>query len=194
MDRIETIERLKLAMEEVLKTKIRTPKQFNYLRNVIYNRTGELLGASTLMRIWGYVDGISQTRDTTLTILAKTIGYAGWDDFVERQKDFEENKLPSLPVLSRCINVMSELKEGDKIKLYWQPDRECVIQLVGDCMFEVLESRNTRLQPGNTFHCHIIVEGSPLYLSDLKQEGCEPVGYVCGCLSGGMHYEFPLIP
>ena len=59
---------------------------------------------------------------------------------------------------------------------------------------EKTASERTRLQPGDTFLCNLIIEGEPLYLDQLRQAGnvqqnTTPKSYVCG-MDTGVWYEF----
>lgn len=178
------------AIEEAVGFKVETPKTFELLRQIIFQRTGEYISATTLKRIWGYLDEPLQTRHTTLSILARTIGYKEWDDFLHnRESGLPERKIPSTPSFGRSINVTADLQDGDRIKLYWNPGRECLIRYIGNMQFVVEESKKTRLKPGDTFFCHLIIAGHPLYLSNLVQGVSEPVAYVCGRIHGGIQYE-----
>lgn len=58
-----------------------TPKDFDCLAADIYEQLHESVSASTLKRVWGYVDSDSTPRITTLNVLAKFIGYSNWHDF-----------------------------------------------------------------------------------------------------------------
>ena len=185
----EAIEQLKKAIEGMVKMEIKIPKQFDYLRDVIFNRTGEYVSPTTLKRMWGYVKEPLETRTSTLSILAKSLGYVDWEDYLERFGKDEGKGIASSPVLSRSLSVASDLRPGDRIKLFWSPGRECVVRLREDSRFEVEQSENTRLQPGDTFQCHLIVDGTPLYLSGLVHGDNPPVAYVCGLQTGGVHFE-----
>lgn len=182
------IEELTRQLEEMTGIKMQTPKDFDRLRVVIFNRTGELLSSTTLKRIWGYINEPLETRTSTLSILANALGYQDWETF-EKSLGNPDEETPSTPVLGRKLSVMSELKAGDIVKLTWHPGRKCLVRYLGDGEFEVEESEKTRLQPGDTFFCHIVIAGHPLYLSELKQGGKEPTGYVCGRGSGGISFE-----
>ena len=80
--------------------------------------------------------------------------------------------------------MKEDLALGDSIRLTWQPDRVCDIEYLGDLTFKVIASENTRLQPGDTFECSLIVEGEPLYLDNLIQGQQKPTAYVCGKKAG----------
>lgn len=182
------IEVLTLRIEEMTGMKVRTPKDFSRLRTVIYNRTGQIISTTTLKRIWGYINEPVITRKSTLSILANCLGFNDWDHYYEQFESFGDID-PSTPVLSHRLNVLSDLKKEDLIKLTWHPERICIAKYLGDGNFEVVESEKTRLKPGDTFSCHIVISGYPLYLSELRQGNKEPIGYVCGRGEGGVRFE-----
>lgn len=184
------IEAIKAALEEAVGFKIESPKKFEMLRTMIFRRTGEYISTTTLKRIWGYLDEPLQTRSTTLSLLATAVGYKDWEDFKKRgSSSVTEKKIPSSPKFGRCINVNTDLKPDDRLKLYWYPGRECTVRYLGRMQFVVEESQKTRLKPGDTFYCHLVVAGHPLYLSNLKHGKAEPMAYICGRIHGGIQYE-----
>lgn len=184
----QTIETLLRQIEEMTGMTVNTPKDFSRLRNVIYNRTGQFLSTTTLKRMWGYIDNPVETRKTTLSILSNCLGYNDWDHYCKHKGNPGETD-PSTPILGRRLNVMKDLKKGDRLKLTWHPERKCVAEYTGDGNFEVVESEKTRLKPGDTFSCHFVISGHPLYLSELKQDHRDPIGYICGRGEGGVRFE-----
>lgn len=184
----QTIETLLHQIEEMIGMAIRTPKDFSRLRTVIYNRTGQLISITTLKRIWGYINYPVKTRKTTLSILTNCLGYNDWDHYCKHKENLGEID-PSTPILGRRLSVLKDLKKGDLLKLTWHPERKCIAVYLGDGHFEVVESEKTRLKPGDTFSCHIIISGYPLYLSELKQDHKDPIGYICGRGEGGVRFE-----
>lgn len=52
-----------------------TARHFDELRESINVRTGVLLSATTLKRLWGYLDEPVEPRQHTLDVLCR---YAGW--------------------------------------------------------------------------------------------------------------------
>ncbi len=134
-----------------------------------------------MKRLWGYLDEGVSTRQSTLLTLSQFLGYKDWEDF--QQKAGQPQERQSSPIMSRRLSV-SSLHPTQKLKLLWQPGRICIVEYHGDLNFRVLESVNTRLQPGDTFQCSIIVEGEPLYIDNLCQKGNAPIAYVCGKRSG----------
>lgn len=182
---------LRDAVEEAFGEKISGPSSFNRLRIFLLRRTGNLLGQTTLKRIWGYVDTESNLRTSTLSVLAKAIGYSDMDEFVESHKStsHSETRLSSSPKFNKYVDVNRDLKPGQTLKIFWYPARECVIRYLGGMRFEVVSAKNTRLRARDTFICHILIAGYPLYLSSLTRAGSEPTAYICGKLHGGIQIE-----
>ena len=189
-DRYKEIESLKAAIEEAAELKVETPKQFINLHQFILKRTGEYLSVTTLKRIWGYLNEPLITRTTTLSILAKAIGFKDWEDFQKRNDPYPtETEIASTEKFGKSIDVVKDLKKGDELILYWYPGRECHVLYLGNMEFEVVSSKNTRLLPGYRFHCHLILSGHPLYLSGVTDGKMEPRAYICGKLHGGVQFE-----
>ena len=173
------IAELKHRIETNLKRKMKTPTDFIFLSGAVFERTRETMSPTTLKRLWGYVDGADQTRNSTLEILSQFLGFSGWDQFVEEiGKDNDSDK-----VLSHHIDV-KELNVGDKVKVSWRPDRRCTFRYLGDQQFEVEAAENSKLKVGDTFCASLFILGEPLYLSNLVQDGKAPVPFVVGSRGG----------
>ena len=179
-------EQLRTDIETALKKKLQTPKDFEFLRERIYARQHILVSRTTLMRLWGYVDEEVTPRKGTLDILSKFLGYQDWESYQENASLPKEQQ--SSPVMSRKLNVNSDLYIGERLRLTWQPDRVCDVEYLGELSFRVIASENTRIQPGDTFQCSLIIEGEPLYLDNLRKgdgsSSAETIAYVCGKKTG----------
>ena len=174
------------AIEEMMGRKMQTPKDFEQLRDRIYSRQRVLISTSTLKRVWGYLSSQSEPRQATLDTLSFFLGYADYAAFCQSLSD---DGLPaSSPIVSRHINVRDDLVENEELTLYWQPGRICRVRYIGHLQFLVLSSERTRLKEGDYFQCSLIVEGEPLYLTNLLQKGRLATTYVCG-KKGGVRFE-----
>ena len=80
----ENIMRLQQAIEEVACRSMRTPKDFDYLSELIKERLHETVSASTLKRFFGYVSSPSLPRQNTLDILSTFVGYKDWEAFCQQ--------------------------------------------------------------------------------------------------------------
>jgi hypothetical protein len=182
IDRPEIYE-LRLRIETSIKRKIQTPADFDFLRGIIWERTHEQISTSTLKRLWGYVDGVDNARNSTLNVLSKALGYENWDAFILKLKS--ENVDNSDLVMSESMSS-SDLKIGDMLMIAWQPNRVCRLKYLGDNQFEVMESQNSKLKVGDTFRCGLFILGEPVYINDLRQNNGtgEPKLFVIGNKSG----------
>jgi hypothetical protein len=182
IDRPEIYE-LRLRIEASIKRKIETPADFDFLRGIIWERTHEQISTSTLKRLWGYVDGVDNARNSTLNVLSKALGYENWDAFILKLKS--ENVDNSDLVMSESVSS-GDLKIGDMLMIAWQPNRVCRLKYLGDNQFEVMESQNSKLKVGDTFRCGLFILGEPVYIDDLRQNNGigEPKLFVIGNKSG----------
>ena len=177
------IANLSREIETVVNRRLATPKDFDALREMIFSRLHILVSATTLKRIWGYLDDNVCTRRGTLDILARYLGYADFEAFANGATA-DGGELPSNPIMSRRIDVDEQLQPGDLLRLTWQPGRVCDVEYRGERLFCVVASQNTRLCAGNTFKCSLMIEDEPLYIDSLIADGSAPVAYVCGKRSG----------
>lgn len=183
------IESLKDALEKAIDGKLTVSGHFDNLRDYIFSRTGQFVSSTTLKRLWGYLSDKRAPHTSTLSLLAVTLGFSDWDDFVaRREENVSGNELPSNPKLGKCIDVSSDLKPGDRLKLFWYPERECVVEYLEGINFIVIESKKTKLKPGDLFSVHLIISGHPLYLSNVIRKNLKPMVYICGRLKGGIQY------
>lgn len=136
--------------------------------------------APTLKRLWGYLDEQVRPRRSTLDVLAR---FCGWRDF----DDFAVGNIPEIEsgnVGNATIRTGENISRGERVRLFWPPSRVCLIEYTGGFDWKVVEAEGTRLLPGDTFRCALIVSGEPLYLDHLIHEGSRPGVYVCGRKSG----------
>lgn len=174
---------LRKAVENKFCEPLNTSNDFINLSNAILESCNETLSSSTLKRIWGYVKGYNKIRFYSLDILSKFAGYENFDSFI---KDLDSKKeIYSNVILSENIKT-NELQEGDKIKIGWLPNRECIIEYQNNDEFIVITSKNSKLKSGNTFTCTHFIKNEPLYINNLVQDIVErePKMFVAGKKSG----------
>lgn len=176
-------EQLCIDIEKSLGKRLCTPKDFEMLRERIYNRLHILISTTTIKRVWGYLHDDVQTRQGTYDILAKFIGYQDYKDYTDNHTTYKE-EIQSSPVISRKLNVAEELTQGDKLRIIWQPNRTCEVTYLGNLTFSVSTSQNTRIKKGDIFECALFIEGEPLYIDNLQQDSFPPIAYICGKKSG----------
>ena len=181
----EAIKILCERIEDLFKHKISSPNEFIWLSNEL-NKYGGHVSPTTLKRIWQYLPNTSTPRNSSLSTLARQLGYKDFSHFVASLDEGDEQN--SAPVLGASIHPSKELGINARLRLTWVPSRIIIIRHLGNGNFVVEFSQNSKLTAGDTFNCEMLVEGEPLYLDNLVQADRPPTGYVCGKRSG-IHYN-----
>lgn len=178
---------LKMAIERKSKISPRTPSQFERLSDIISTETHEPVSASTLKRLWGYVDYPHAPRLIILDTLARYLGVGCWDKFVA---SLTRDRESSMQIEAFTLRA-ADLNPGDVVALRWLPDRVVTIRLITGDEFEIIGSVGSKLCVGERFHASGFTAGSPATLYGLRSPG-DPVAtdYIAG-INGGITWMFP---
>lgn len=176
---------LRKRIEAVSGIEPKTPQQFDSLATSILTRTKQRMSSTTLKRFWGYIEkgSDSQIRSSTLDILAQYVGYVSWKAFCG-----VDEAVVSSDFLAAKRMQTSELEVFTIIRLLWEPNRCVSIRYEGSDLFTVVESINSKLTVGDTFHCSGFVENQSLIMTELSHHGMPPCSYICG-KAGGIKFE-----
>ena len=79
------IDRLKAAIEVLVDRKMRTPKDFDFLSEQIFEKVHQNISPTTLKRLWGYLSEPRVPRSSTLNILSQFVGNDSWDAFCRNE-------------------------------------------------------------------------------------------------------------
>lgn len=170
---------LKNATEETLGRKIQTPKDFEYLSKSIFFRLRTNVSSTTLKRMWGYLKENTQTRESTLNILSRFIGFNDWAEFCDKSQS-EPNPSQQEHILLKKKISSKELQPNQEIEINWFPNKWCRIKYLGEHSFIVNKSLNTKICENDTFQCYLLIEGEPMYLDNFVHDGLPPVTFVAG--------------
>lgn len=101
------IEQALASLRELIETtvdrKMKTPRDFDFLSEQIFDKLHETVSPTTLKRLWGYIQDQSMPRKATLDVLAQFVGYNDWDTFCSSQ--FISHEEPaSLSIWQRLMN------------------------------------------------------------------------------------------
>ena len=93
----EAIGRLLERVEEKVGRKMKTPRDFDFLAEQIFETMHKSISVSTLKRVWGYVPANGITRESTLDLLAQFAGFASFSQFCQQttKTPAPEESLPS---------------------------------------------------------------------------------------------------
>ena len=148
---------------------VATTTDFEILSIDIERKTGDHISSSTLKRMWGYVKMHPVPRIATLDVLSRYIGFKSFKEFCQSLRS-GDNALDSGFFGAVCISA-KDLQKGQRVRLGWAPDRMVELLYLGDFTFEVQESRNTKLLPGDRFELSDIITGCPLCISRILRGG-----------------------
>ena len=172
---------LRRDIENEVKRKIKTPYDFEFLAGVVWERLHEYISPTTLKRLWGYIAGANTTRNSTLCLLSRFLGFEDWDAYLNYLKAVEDEESDAF----RGCGVRSdELIAGQTVEITWFPNRRCVFKYLGHNTYVVNQSHNAKLQVGDTFQAMCFLEGHPMYLDNLLHDGNAPISYVAGSKKG----------
>ncbi len=176
------LERLKQEVERVLGRQLCTARDYEMLSEQLVKCIHERLSPTTLKRLWGYLRNEEvQTRQYTLDVLARFVGYRNYQEFCAGAA-LEDEVQSGVRVVERV--KADELRPGQELIIRWRPDRRVVVKHQGYGHFVVMESEHSKLRVGDTFVCQLMLQHEPLYLDQLVHEGLPPTTYIAGERNG----------
>jgi len=181
---MKTIPELKYLLSEVethYGRRIATSTDFEALSVVIEHETGEMISASTLKRLWGYVSSKPVPRGSTVDVLSRFVGqrdFVSFCEYLRNNSEFQSSFFSSQLILS------SDLTPGARIRIGWNPDRIVEIEYKGDNNYCIVSSVNSHLLVGDCFRVGSFIKGYPLFIPDLIRDGESMGSYVAGSKDG----------
>ena len=88
----KALAKLRELIEGVVERKMKTPKDFEFLSECIFEKFHERISPTTLKRLWGYLSETTTPRKSTLDILSMFVGYDNWKDFCKKNPIEEEKR------------------------------------------------------------------------------------------------------
>jgi len=176
------IEELKSLVEQKYGKILGTTTDFEEFSLYLEKKTSKRVSASTLKRLYGYVNDDHKPRIVTLDILAQYIGHKSYMEFMQWLKTstkynssfFKANQL-----------VSSDLKEGEEIAIGWSPNRILQLRYLGNSTYEIEAAENSKLQVGDRFVTGCFIKEQPLYLPYIERDGERTASFVAG-RNGGL--------
>ena len=173
---------LKQEVERMMGRQLKEARDFEELSDLIISHTHERLSPTTLKRLWGYLKNEEvETRPHTMDVLARLVGFHDYEDFSSRADGLDEVQSG---ILSGEGITTEGMVRGQRLVITGRPDRRIVVRHLGDSRFEIVEAENTKLNVGDTFRCHLMIQHEPLYLDELIHQGLPPTAYVAGRRDG----------
>ena len=168
---IPEISLLKNRVGNVYSRPLSVHSDFVGLSEQIFLKTKAHISETTLERLWNYsTRGYSTVSRRTLDVLCEYADAENWTAFLKRLKT--ESVSESDMFDEEAIHS-DDLKEGDRLRIGWAPDRICVIRYLGGARYVAEETINSKLQPSDTFSCLQFQLHEPLFMEQLTRSGGE---------------------
>lgn len=176
------IEELKQLVEEKYGKAINTTTDFEEFSFFLYKECDKKISASTLKRLWGYVNDEHTPRTATLDTLAD---YVGHHDFATFKKWLKTSVRYNSSFFEAEQILSSKLDVGREVNIGWSPNRLVRLRYLGDNWYEVAKSQNSKLKAGDKFTSGCFILGQPLILPFVERKGAQTPPFVAG-RNGGL--------
>ena len=169
-------------VEEKFDRRLATTTDYEVLSMVIERETGAIVSASTLKRLWGYVNYASVPRIATLDTLSRYVGCAHFKQFCEQLK---ASGAAVSSFFTTHVLLASTLKQGAAVRIGWAPNRIVNLKYLGGSQFEVTSAQNMKLKAADRFESSEFILGVPLFLGSVtRADGQVTPPYVAGKAEG----------
>ena len=74
-------------IEQKVDRQMKTPKDFEYLSECIFETLHQRISSTTLKRMWGYVPESVKPRTSTLNLLAQFVNAENWEAFCQQEQE-----------------------------------------------------------------------------------------------------------
>lgn len=160
-------------------SELRLPSDCEILSLDIEGKTGVHLGTTTLKRLVGLAQDERTPHQSTLEVVAHYLGFANWEQLTKIEdkgnSDFGTN---SDEVRADNLTV------GTQVKVTYLPDRTVLFRYLGDHLFTVVSSVNSKLSAGDEVEILSFVLNHPLLVLNVCRNG-QPLGqFTSGRISG----------
>lgn len=176
------IAELLLLIEKRYARPLRTTTDFEGFSLHLKLQTGEVVSASTLKRLWGYVNDTHVPRGHTLDMLSRYLGYEhffGFCVWLKSSAAYNSSFFTARQVVSK------ELVPGAEVEIGWSPNRYLRLLYKGDALFEVAEAKQSKLRVGDRFEVSSFLIGQPLSLAYVLRDGIRTSPFIAG-RNGGL--------
>lgn len=166
-------------LKEKFGNDIRVSRDCELLTLDIESVTGEHLGVNTMKRLLGFIDDERNTRQSTLDVISRYLGYPDWDTLRLKDESSSNSVFDDRDEYLAC-----NFEKGQGLVVTYPPNREITMEYVGENHFSVIESKNSKLLKGDLLTLTHIVRGYPLLVSEVIRDGENMGSYTAGKAQG----------
>lgn len=170
---------IKALLEKQLGKEIRYSSDFEHLSFDIEKQTNQRVGVNTLKRLFGQIEGIKEPRLYTLDTVARYLNFKNWDEMLDSLDDRGNSDFDTIEEID-----INKLTKGDKIKFYYSPDREVLIEYTEKNQFKVIESLNSKLKVDDIIEVNHFALKYPLMVNEVVRNNISLGKFTAGKVSG----------
>lgn len=182
----EMIALLRTEVESRVNRRIVSPTDFDFLSLAILDAVKQPISATTLKRIWGYINDVGSSYNPerfTLCILAAFVGYRDIEDFIDNYNS-DDISVQSGNYFGETIK-QSDIADKVFVELSWPPDRRCVLCRKNSKEFDVVQAVNTKLRVEDIVEFASLTQNAPAYFSKVMRKGSYMTHtYIAGTRTG----------
>ena len=158
---------------------LRLPSDCELLSLDIESKTGVRIGATTLKRLVGFAHDERTPHASTLDAIARYLGYAHWDELSK----IEDKGNSDFEAFDEEIRS-ADLQSGACVEITYLPDRMVKMQYLGNRLYRVVESQNSKLLVGDEVEILDFVLHHPLLVLNVWRGGESLGQFTAGRVSG----------
>ncbi|WP_146739375.1 hypothetical protein [Pseudoprevotella muciniphila] len=166
-------------LKEKFGNDIRVSRDCELLTLDIESVTGEHLGVNSMKRLLGFIDDERNTRQSTLDVISRYLGYPDWDTLRLQDESSSNSTFDDRDEYLAC-----NFEKGQRLVVTYPHNREITMEYVGENHFSVIESKNSKLLKGDLLTLTHIVRGYPLLVSEVIRDGENMGSYTAGKAQG----------
>lgn len=180
---------VKARLEEACGRRLDTPTDCQAVVDGIWEKLHEHVSLNTIKRLVGFLPYEKSHRKSTLDIIARYLGYAGWVELVAALQGSNSDFAMNAETI-----LAAQLHTGDCVRLTYHPNRKLTLRFHGDGRFFVEESVNSKLQVGDVVAISALTLHYPLLVSDVVRDGKSLGEYTAGKVGGITSLSLTLSP
>ena len=159
---------------------LRYPGDFEALAESVSEKTGQRVSVNTLKRLFGVIGPEVEPRRSTLDILAQYLGETDWQAYADRLSGAGNSDFEADPHNVDAV----QLPVGARVSFRYLPDRSVTMEHLGDGLYRVVTSENSKLQSGDLVTVRNLCPGYPLTAESVIRQGENLGTFVAGKIDG----------
>lgn len=163
-------------IQAVFGREVAVPSDFEALSRDMAKKTGVGLSVNTLKRLFGAIESEVEPHQSTLDILARYMGAKDWPSLLFTLSERGNSEFSS----TKTVIWADKMLPGDRISFTYLPNRSVELECIGNKLFHVIRSENSKLRPGDRVYARYFSSGYPFLADLVLRDGVKMGSFVAG--------------